>query len=300
MNTAQAPFVVITPAHNEAALIERTIESMLGQVVRPLKWIIVNDSSTDDTAEIVQRRTGQLGFVQLVNLRRGGSRHFGNKVRAFHAGLQEACALDYRYVGNLDADISLGPDYFQKVLRAFEADPMLGIAGGMVSTRMGDRYVSQDVALDSVAGAVQLFRRRCYEDIGGYLALPEGGIDSAAEIMARMKGWKVRTLPELGVLEHRRTGAATARPVGAMLKEGKRLQSLGYGLPFTFLKCLYRAMDRPRVIGSIATLLGYLQRRLSGCPEVLPPDVVRYLRAEQQEKLLNSLKGLYVRHLRNL
>ncbi|MDE2402253.1 MAG: glycosyltransferase family 2 protein [Burkholderiales bacterium] len=297
---AVAPFVLITPAHNEEALIERTLESMIGQTVRPLKWIVVNDSSTDRTADIVSRYAASHDFLQLVNLRRTGTRHFGNKVRAFNAGLEQARALDYRYVGNLDADISLEQTYFEDLLREFEADSGLGIAGGMVSTRIGNRFVSQEVATDSVAGAVQLFRRECFEEVGGYLALPEGGIDSAAEIMARMKGWRVRTIPTLRVLEHRRTGTATAPPVASKFKEGQRLQSLGYGFAFMCLRCVYRSMDRPRLIGSAATLLGYVQRALKDHPTVLPPDVVRYLRDEQSRKLRNSLKDTYVRHLRNL
>ncbi len=294
-----APFVIVTPAHNEEALIEQTIESMIGQSVRPLEWIIVNDNSTDRTRDIIRQYVKRHDFLHLVDLQRTGTRHFGNKVRAFNAGLASVQSLDYLYVGNLDADISLEPTYFQEVLREFEVDPQLGIAGGMVSTRIGNRFVSQDVALDSVAGAVQLFRRVCFEDIGGYLALPEGGVDSAAEIMARMKGWKVRTIPSLRVREHRRTGTATALPIMSKVKEGQRLRSLGYGFLFLCVRCGYRLNTQHKVIGSVATLLGYMQRMLVGSPAVLPPDVVRYLRAEQRRKLISGLRAIYVRYLRN-
>jgi glycosyltransferase involved in cell wall biosynthesis len=283
------PYVLVTPAHNEEAFIDKTIQSMINQRIRPLKWIVVNDSSTDRTGEIVEQYAAHHDFIRLVNLRRSGDRHFGNKVRAFNRGLTEAQALDYRYIGNLDADISLEKDYFEKILRELDRDPNLGLAGGMVSTCMGDTFVSQEVALDSVAGAVQLFRRECFEQIGGYLALPQGGIDAAAEIMARMKGWKVRTFPELRVLEHRRTGTATSRPLVSRVKEGQRFQSLGYGFLFLFLRCVYRSMDRPRVVGSAATLYGYLKGLIKGNPIVLPPDVVLYLRAEQRSKLMRFL-----------
>jgi glycosyltransferase involved in cell wall biosynthesis len=291
MESAQAvaPYVVITPAHNEEAFIEETIHSMIKQTIQPLKWIVVNDGSTDRTGEIVEQYAGGHDFLQLVNLRRSGDRHFANKVRAFNCGLTEAQALDYQYIGNLDADISLEKDYFEKVLYEFEKNPELGIAGGMVFTFIGDRFVSQKVALDSVAGAVQLFRRWCFEQIGGYLILPHGGIDAAAEITARMKGWKVRTFPELRVLEHRRTGTATARPLASRVNEGQRFQSLGYGFPFLWLRCMYRWKDRPRAIGSAATLFGYLKGVITGSPLVLPPDVVRYLRAEQRGKLMRLL-----------
>lgn len=227
-----APYVIITPAHNEESLIENTIHSVIAQTVRPLAWVVVNDDSLDDTGRIVERYAAYYGFIRLINLSRSGGRHFGHKVSAFNRGLSEVQGLNYRYIGNLDADISLGKDYFEKILHEFMQDSRLGVAGGMVSSRIGDKFVSQDVALDSVAGAVQLFRRECFEQIGGYTALPLGGIDAAAEIIARMKGWKVQTFPKCGVLEHRRTGSSKAGPLRARVMEGRRLYSLGYGLFF--------------------------------------------------------------------
>lgn len=227
-----APYVLITPAHNEESLIENTIRSVIAQTVRPTMWVVVNDDSVDDTGKIAERYASDYGFMRLINLRRSGDRHFGHKVSAFNRGLSEIQGLNYQFIGNLDADISLEKDYFERVLHEFACDSQLGIAGGMVSSRIGDEFVSQEVALDSVAGAVQLFRRDCFEQIGGYLALPLGGIDAAAEITARMRGWKVRTFPEIGVREHRRTGSWKSGPLGARAREGRRLYSLGYGLFF--------------------------------------------------------------------
>lgn len=284
-----APYVIITPAHNEEVFIVKTIHSMINQTVRPLKWIVVNDNSTDRTAEIVEQYAKQYDFLQLTNLSRPGGRNFGNKVRAFNFGLNEAQLYNYQYIGNLDADISLESDYFEKLLGEFDKRLKLGVAGGMVCTCIGNKFISQNVALDSVAGAVQLFRRECFEQIGGYMALPQGGIDAAAEIMARMNGWQTRTFPELQVLEHRRTGTATARPLASRVKDGLRFQSLGYDFLFLSLRCVYRLMDRPRVVGSIATLYGYLKGVIKKAPIVLPPNVVQYLRVEQRDKLMRYL-----------
>lgn len=253
-----APYVIITPAHNEAAVIENTIRSVITQTVRPLVWVVVNDDSLDDTGKIVERYALDYRFIRLVNLRRSGDRHFGHKVSAFNRGVSEIQGLNYQFIGNLDADISLGKDYFERVLHEFTRDSQLGITGGMVSSRIGDKFISQDVALDSVAGAVQLFRRECFEQIGGYLALPLGGIDAAAEITARMKGWRVRTFPEISVLEHRRTGSSKAGPLGARVREGRRLYSLGYGLFFF----VYDASTDP---WSNLGLWGVVQRSLGTC-----------------------------------
>jgi glycosyltransferase involved in cell wall biosynthesis len=287
-----APFVIITPAHNEEAFIEETIRSMLRQRVRPMQWLIVNDGSTDRTRDIVAAHAAQHGFIRLIDRHRQGARHFGNKAHAFHLGLSRCDIADFLFIGNLDADISLEPDYFEKVLQEFEREPQLGIAGGMVQTRIGGCFISQEVALDSVAGAVQLFRRECFEQVGGYKPLPLGGIDSAAEITARMRGWRVQTFPALRVLENRRTGTATATPLLSRMKEGQRYHSLGYGFLFLCLRCVYRSMDRPRVMGSLAILIGYLRGLLGRSPILLPPDTVRYLRDEQQNKLRQSLKSL--------
>lgn len=281
-------YIIITPARDEAAFIEKTIHSIISQTVRPAKWIVVNDNSTDETEEIVERYAAKNAFIHLISVKRSNERHFGNKVRAFNRGLSEAELVDYQFLGNIDADISLKNDHFEKLLREFAAEPQLGIAGGMVSSFVGDRFISQNVALDSVAGAVQLFRRECFEQIGGYPILPLGGIDAAAEIMARMKGWKVRTFPELSVLEHRRTGTAKASPLGARIREGRRFYSLGYGLVFFVFRCIYRSMEQPRIVGSGAALFGFLQGVFGGDSIVLPRAVVKYLRSEQREKLLKK------------
>jgi poly-beta-1,6-N-acetyl-D-glucosamine synthase len=283
-------YIIITPAHNEDAFIEKTIRSIIHQRIRPLKWVIVNDSSTDRTGEIAEQYTLQYSFIEVVNTERPAGRDFGNKVRAFNAGLARVRGLECEFIGNLDADVSLEPDYFERILREFEKDSKLGIAGGMVHSRVEDEFISQGVSLDSVAGAIQLFRRECFEQTGGYTPLPHGGIDAAVEIKARMYGWTTRTFPENRVLEHRRTGSATARPLAARIKEGRRFHSLGYSFLFFATRCCYRLMDPPRIVGSSAALFGYLTGMMKGEPIALPPDVVRFLRGEQRTKLKRLLR----------
>ena len=280
-----AKFVIITPAHNEEALIVHTAEAMIAQTVRPLRWVIVNDASTDRTRELVEGFAREHSFIEVVNLERAAGRHFGNKVRAFNAGLERVQGVDYEFVGNLDADMSLAPDYFQKLLAQFDANPKLGIGGGMVHTTINGQFVSQEVALDSVAGAVQLFRRKCFEQIGGYQPLPLGGIDAAAEIGARMNGWMTRTFPELPAREHRFTGSATASPLKSRLKEGKRLYSLGYSPLFFLVRCLYRFRERPFLLGSLVAYWGFVMSAVGRTPIAVSPEMVSSLRAEQHGKL---------------
>jgi biofilm PGA synthesis N-glycosyltransferase PgaC len=278
-------FVIITPAHNEEKFIEKTIQSMINQTARPMKWVVVSDASTDRTAEIVRHYTLQHDFIQLIELQRDPGRHFGNKVAAFNRGLTEVKGLQYEFVGNLDADVSFDPEYFERVLEAFARDPKLGLSGGIIYNKIGNEFVTQDETLDSVGGPVQLFRRQCFEEIGGYVPLRGGGIDAAAEITARMKGWRVRKSRSLRVFEHRRNGTAMASPLEACVVLGRRFYSLGYGLVFYLFRCAYRLNKQPYILGSCAGLFGYLESMFQRRPIVLPPETVRYLRAEQRQKL---------------
>jgi cellulose synthase/poly-beta-1,6-N-acetylglucosamine synthase-like glycosyltransferase len=289
-----AGYVIITPAHNEEALIGSTAESVVAQTIRPMKWVVVNDASTDGTRQVLERYAREHSFIEVVNLERAAGRHFGNKVRAFNEGFARVKGLDYDFVGNLDADISFGPVYFENILQQFSADLKLGLAGGMVHTTINGQFVSQEVALDSVAGAVHLYRRKCFEDIGGYIPMPIGGEDSASEISARMHGWRTRTFPEFPVQEHRFTGSATAHPLRSRAKEGLRMYSLGYSPLFFFVRCVYRFRERPFLIGSCAAYYGFVKAALARSPKMVSPEFVRYLRSEQHGKLkrLIGLKGV--------
>ena len=284
-------YVLITAAHNEAAFIARTCESVLAQTRPPLRWIVVDDASSDETGTIVDRyRAVHPGLIELVRMDRPPGRDFGNKVRAFDHGLARVGQSPFAFVGNLDADIELPPDYYAQMLTHFGNDSRLGIAGGMVHSSIDGAYVAQNVAPDSVAGAVQLFRRECFESVGGYLPLRHGGIDAAAEIMARQKGWRVRTFADIAVYEHRRTGTASSDPLSARRREGARLYSLGYRSTFFIARCIRRSLEPPAIIGSLTALYGYMASAARREPVVLPDDAIAYLRAEQRHKLLRTLR----------
>ena len=288
-------YVLITPMRNEAQYIEATIKGVAAQSVKPAKWVIVDDGSDDRGAEIVSRYIGQLDFLALVRLQREGGRTFGSKALAFNAGVRSLGRMPYSFIGNLDADIVLEPDYFRNILGMFAADPKLGLSGGMVFTKGENGYYSDDGTLDSVGGAVQLFRRECFDAVGGYLPLPYGGIDAAAEIMARMHGWSVRKSPSDRVWEQRRTGSAGAGPLTAAYRLGVRFHTLGYGNLFFLLRCAYRAGDKPFLLGSLGMLLGFVSARIRGIPVALPPEVVAYLRSEQRGKLKGGVSPLFRR-----
>lgn len=282
-------YVVITPAHNEAQYIDRTVQSMIAQTVPPLKWVVVDDGSTDDTAQIVARYAEQHRFIQLVRKTRDPERNFARKVVAFNRGLEELRDTLFDFIGNVDADMSFGPDYFEKILKVFDADPRLGISGGIVYTKFTSEFKTYDYTPDSVGGKVQLFRRECFDDIGGYRQLKFGGIDATAEIMSRMSGWKVLKSFDAPAYEHRPTGFAYGNPLVIKMCEGRRFYSLGYDPVFFFLRCLRRVREYPFLLGSGAAMMRYLYGMIRRESIALPPEVVKYLRTEQRDKMWRLL-----------
>jgi len=186
-------YALITPAHNEEEYIEKTIESVISQTVLPNKWVIVSDGSTDGTDGIVAKYAAKHDFIKLVRIDRDPTRDFGSAIRAINTGYQRLKGIEYDFVGNLDADVVLEPNYYETTLAKFQANPRLGLAGGLVCDRCWDRLDEEFTAADSVGGPIQMFRRECYEQIGGHTCIGMGGYDTVAEIKARMYGWEVRT-----------------------------------------------------------------------------------------------------------
>jgi biofilm PGA synthesis N-glycosyltransferase PgaC len=295
-------YVLVTPARNEEGYIARTIESVLSQTVLPQRWVIVSDGSVDRTDEIVESYLKNHPFIQL--LKKGqqgklGEKDFGSKVRAFRAGYGLLGGQSYAFVGNLDADITFEPDYHEQILDRFHANPRLGLAGGMVLEPQGNRYVPQNTSLNSVCGSVQLFRREAYEATGGYIPMRMGGVDAAAEIMVRMHGWAVQTFPEIQVRATRPVLTGGATILSTKYRQGISNYLLGYHPIFQLASCLSRIGDKPFLIGSVLTLLGYSGSYLRRYKRTLPDEVVRFLRSEQTHRLVSSLTSRRARHHQN-
>jgi len=282
-------YVLITPAKNEEEFIGKTIESVLAQTIRPHRWIIVSDGSTDSTDAIVSNYASQYSFIAFLNTSSQGLRNFGSKVNAFNAGYKELKNTRYDFIGNLDADVTFEPRYFENILNSFSNNPGLGMAGGIIQELVSGKYVDQNISLNSVAGAVQLFRRECFEEIGGYIPIRTGGIDAAAEIVARMHGWAVRTFPEYKVLHHRRVAGSTGNILISRFRQGIMYYALGYHPVFQTIRCLYKVTDKPYFGGSIFLLSGYFWACLRKQPKSIPANAITYLREEQMKRLRSVL-----------
>lgn len=285
-------YVLITPARNEEACIEKTIQSVVAQTKQPLRWVIVDDGSTDHTGAIVTSYTGQYPWIRLVQRPRHVDRSFAAKVQAFHAGYQSLDDIDYDVIGNLDADISFDPDYLEFLMENFAADANLGVAG---TTFLENGY---DSARDSfegqnhVAGGCQLFRRQCFEGIGGYIPNRAGGIDWIAVTTARMQGWKTQSFKEKCFFHHRTLGTAERGAIAAMFSYGEKDYYLGGHPVWQLFRVVYRLTKKPVVFGGLALLAGYSSAALRRMKRPVSPELMRFHRREQMAKLARILRSM--------
>ncbi len=286
---ATADYVLITPARNEDAYIEKTFKAVIAQTVLPVKWVIVSDGSTDRTDEIVEHYASEHPFIELLRRKGDPSRNFGSQVHAINAGYDRLRGLKYDYIGNLDADVSFHADYFANLLDRFYADPELGIGGGSIFEEKNGTFQARGTnSTSSVAHAVQLFRRRCFEEIGGYVPLKYGGPDWCAEVMARMKNWRVQSFTDLPVYHHKPTLTAEGMIKGGF-RQGRMDYSLGSSQVFELFKCLSRIGVKPYVIYSVIRLAGFYRGYLLREERQVDGDFMRSLRKEQYTKICKHL-----------
>ena len=251
-------YVLITPARNEAEFIELTIKSVVAQTVRPVKWVIVSDGSTDATDDIVKKYAVEHQWIELVRMPERRERHFAGKVMAFNVRWELVKHLSYAIIGSLDADISFDGDYFEFLLTKFAENQRLGV-GGTPFTEGNGTYDFRFSSIEHVSGACQLFRRECFDAIGGYIPIKGGGIDLVAVVTSRMKGWQTRSFPERVCAHHRKMGSGMNNGLKLPFKWGQSDYRLGGHPVWQFFRCLYQMSNRPYVVGGLVCLYGILR-----------------------------------------
>jgi len=278
-------YVLVTPARNEAAFVRRTLESVVAQTVLPKRWVVVSDGSTDDTDAIVEEYRRGRSWLELVRLPPRTERDFAAKARAVGIGYARVAPLAFDVVGNLDADVSFGPDFMEYLLAKFAAMPRLGVASTYY--REGDFHSWRDswISETHVTGQVQLFRRDCFEEIGGYVPSRGGGVDWIAETTARMKGWETRSFGERTFEHHRKSGTAGGSELRARFDYGLKDWFLG-GHPLWQLgRGAFQMTKRPYVVGGLGLLAGYAWGFVTRRERAVSDELTRFHRAEQLARL---------------
>jgi glycosyltransferase involved in cell wall biosynthesis len=285
MNFSNLSYVLITPARNEEEHIEKTINSVINQSVLPKRWVIVSDGSTDRTEAIVKNYLDNYTWMELIALPVHRDRQFAAKVSAFNAGYQRLKGINYDVIGNLDADISFESDYFEFLMNRFAAMPNLGVGG---TPFVENGYSSMRDSYEGgthVAGGCQLFRRACFEKIGGYQPVKGGGIDWIAVTTARMFGWKTLSFPEKQFFHHRTLGTAQRSVIRSSFDYGLKDYFLGGHPLWEMFRMIYRMTKNPYVIGGLAMMSGYIWGALKKVDRPVSQALIKFHRQEQLKKL---------------
>jgi poly-beta-1,6-N-acetyl-D-glucosamine synthase len=283
-------YVIITPARNEAQFIESTLKSVITQTVLPLTWVIVSDGSTDGMDDIVRKYTADNPWIELLRMPERRERHFAGKVHAFNAGYARAKQLNPDVVCNLDADVSIVPDHFQFLLGKFAEDLGLGVWGAPF--REGTmQYNYRFSNIENVWGGCQLFRRECFEAIGGYVPVKGGCVDHIAVVSARMKGWRTRTFTDKVCIHNRVMGTAEQGALKARFKTGIKDYSVGNHPIWELSRVFYQMTVPPVVLGGLALAAGYLWSLLRRVEISVSHDLVSFTRHEQLQRLKRLATG---------
>ena len=289
MSRATLIYVLVTPARNEESFIEATIRSVVAQTMRPLRWVIVSDGSTDGTDEIVRRYTRQFSWIELLRMPERRDRQFAAKANCFAAGYERLKSLDFDLVGNLDADITFSPDYYEFLLGKFSERPTLGVAGTPFvedATQPDNHSYAHGAAnLTHVSGACQIFRRKCFADVGGYVAIKGGAIDWIAVTTARMRGWETRTFLEKICFHHRKIGTGNHSPLMARFHYGRKAYYVGGHPLWETLRGFFQVKESPLLRGGLYFIAGYWWACLTRMHRPVSPELMAFHRAEQMARL---------------
>jgi len=288
--------LVVSPVRNEAAHIERVVRSVAAQELPPARWIVVDDASDDDTLEILRRleldvpfldvfESGALPEVVPDRLARAAA------PRTFNCGLAAAGDWrDYTHVMKLDGDVELRPDYFSELMRRFEADPALGLAGGMLEEPIeGGGFRRIQIPRVHVHGALKLYTRECFAAIGG--VQERLGWDTIDGTYARMRGFDTHSFPELVCIHHRPIGSADGTLRGRA-RHGECAYIAHQTTPWVLLRAVKYSRQRPRVASGASFLYGYARAAATGVERVPDPDYRRFARRELRSRMLEPLNGL--------
>jgi glycosyltransferase involved in cell wall biosynthesis len=277
-------YVLVTPARNERSFIEHCLQSVVAQTILPEKWIVVSDGSTDGTDDVVRKYSRSRDWIELLRMPERQDRHFAGKIHAFNAGYGRLRGMPFEAIASLDADISFGPDYFEYLLHHLVQDFRLGLVGTPFAEE-GESYDYRFVNIEHVSGACQLFRRQCFEEIGGYVPLKRGGVDHVAVLTARMHGWRTRTFTERVCHHHRKQGSAVSGVLQAKFRVGKLDYVLGAHPVWEAFRGVYQISKRPFFLGSAMIMAGYFWSLLWREERTVSVELLRFRRREQMARL---------------
>jgi biofilm PGA synthesis N-glycosyltransferase PgaC len=283
MSPKHQPYVVITPVRDEEAYLASTIECVAVQTILPTQWVIVDDGSKDNTGKIIDEYASRYPWITAIHRKdRGFRKSGGGVVDAFNDGYAVVNCDNWKFIVKLDGDLTFEPDYFEKCFEEFERDPKLGVGGGVICYVVDGVKTFEGAPAFHVRGATKIYRKECWDDIGGYWPAP--GWDTLDEVKANSLGWSTRSFRNLHLHHHRETGSADGL-WPTLVKYGRANYICGYHPLFMLSKCIVRLVQQPYILGSIGLMYGFVTGYLQHIPQVDDPATIAYLRRQQLSRL---------------
>jgi glycosyltransferase involved in cell wall biosynthesis len=296
--------VIISPVRNEEEYLQRTIDSLVNQQgITPVEWIVVDDGSSDRTAELIEAAAKDHPWIRLIKKPDRGERAVGpGVVEAFYYGYDRIETKEYDYICKMDGDIDFKPRYFTTLLEYFEKDEHLGAASGKPHMEEEGKLKEERHNAEMVAGMINFYRRECFEEIGGFVK--EVHWDGITFHRARMFGWRTRSIrnPELDFIHLRQMGSSYKGIYTGRLRWGRGQYFMGTPLWYVMAIAVYRSAEKPYIIGGFYIFLGYLKAMFSPMERYGDLDFRKSLRAWQRsrfklgtrlEKIPAAPAGLY-------
>ncbi|MDI6050478.1 glycosyltransferase family A protein [Flavobacterium sp. XS2P24] len=279
-------YYIVIPAHNEEAFIALTLDSLISQTVLPKKVVIVNDNSTDKTAEIVTAYAKENPFISLVNKTSSAIHLPGSKViQAFHKGF-EILDEEYDVIVKLDADLILPNNYFETILNVFEKDVTIGMAGGFAYIEKNGEWILENLTdKDHIRGAFKAYRKACFQQIGNLK--PAMGWDTVDELLSKFYGWKVVTDASLIVKHLKPTGANYNKT--ARYKQGEAFYTLGYGFLITSIASAKLAMMKKKPLLFLDYIKGFWKAKAAKTPLLVTAEQAKFIRKYRLKKMKEKI-----------
>lgn len=248
-------FLIIIPAHNEENNISFCLESLKKQNFQDFVCMIVNDGSTDRTAEIINNFKIQDSRFRVLDLETSEHSPGAKVVRTFDKGLETVDWKSFDVICKYDADIVFPRNYLEKINQVFVTNPKAGIVSGLVYIKnykqnpeiknlrnpnenwldfsnKNNEWIFENLSSKNhVRGPIKAYRKECFEDMNGLRAVL--GWDNLDILLAKKHGWDVVTIKDLWV-KHLRPTAYKYKSQKAE-KLGQYFYNIGLSLPLAMI-----------------------------------------------------------------
>ena len=288
-------YILVTPCKNEEDSLPELAESVVGQEITPVLWVIVDDGSTDKTPEILDELCSKHSWIKTVTLNEK-PRDLGVHVsHVYRTGFDAAInycienGIDYDYIASVDADIILDIDYFSSLISEFEADPNLGICSGHIGNKIRGNIVWSDYKYDLPSGGARLWKSECFEDTGGFLLTCSP--DSVSNVKAKIRGWNTRHFAQPKAISTRAYSSAQGQWKGYR-KLGSNNYFIGYSpihVCLKGIKLLYSKNGYFTHGVGLAYVYGYFHDFILDKPRLNDKEVIDYYQKNRLKEILCSI-----------